>query len=188
MIKQPPDSALRSCRLCKALGLFVLLGVISTPGLALAKCPIARLQIDGPALAETITIDNPNIAGRFSIWNGPSVRVNGEPVYLDPKRQDNTFIDWPAGTVDELPKNGVKFSVTFFCFIDAAESLRRVYEVDYLFEPGSDAGYIFLPGRGDDRYGLNAASIVHFFEGDWFRSSAEWERVIRPIVNDAIRN
>ena len=177
------------CRysLRRALGTLILLTAIFSSGPVLAKCATARLDISGQPLTEPLTINNPNIVGRFSIWHGPSVRVNNEPVHLDPGHQRSAFIDWPSGIAVSPPKNATKFSVSFYCLFDESEPLRKIYEVDYMFAPGSFEGFIFLPGEDDTRFRSNTSSIVHFVEGAWFRSSLEWERVIRPIVEDAIR-
>ena len=52
-----------------------------------AKDAIDRIEIRGTGLESPIEITDRAIVSAFSIWIGPGVRVNGQPVHLDP---DNT--------------------------------------------------------------------------------------------------
>ena len=165
--------------------LAVVIGILGMPLHAAAKCPTAYLRITGNALVAPLIVDDPEFAGQFNIWNGPGVRVNEKPIHLDSNRPIGAFIDWPSGPIDERPGEGLSFSVKFFCIREGSGSKRMVYEVDYLIDD-SDNGYIFLPGEGDPRYRFNTFSIAHGVEGNWFRASPEWERLIRPMIVQAI--
>jgi hypothetical protein len=56
------------------------------------------------------------------------------------------------------------------------------YVVVYEFDPHAEGGYIYLPGRGDERVRSNTFLIYHGVEGKWFCSSPEWERLVRPLL------
>ena len=173
-------------RIRRVVVLAVLICLLGVPQHAGAKCPNARLEFVGGALSETLIVDDQDFAGRFNIWIGPGVQVNDEPVHLDPSRTTGAFIDWSSGPMDEPPDEGFSFAVKFFCISEILGWKRIVYEVDYLIDDDSDSGYIFLPGEGDPRYRFNTSSIAHGVEGRWFRSSPEWERLIRPMLAQAI--
>ncbi len=147
---------------------------------AAAKCLTGRIDIDGDGLTETLSISDERIASRFNVYNGPSVRVSGEPVHLDPDKQDGHFVYWPSGPLEEVIDEGRTYAVSFFC--DFNGETHKLYEVDYRFSPLDEQGYIFLPGRADERYFGNVGTIVHGIEGNWFRSTMQWDRVIRPII------
>ena len=151
------------------------------------KCQTSRIVAVGDAYPQGVEISGPDTAGRFNVWNGPQVRVNGKAVHLDPDFQHGHFIDWASGPIDERPSGDVLFMVSFFCHIDAGDSRdHQMYVVDYLFSPNVDGGYIFLPGRDDARHRSNVSTIVHGVEGNWFRSTKAWEDTIRPILQRAI--
>lgn len=161
--------------------------LIFLPLFVYAKCQTSRIVAVGDAHPQGVQITEPELAGRFNIWNGPKVRVNGEAIHLNPDLQDGHFIDWSGGPVHQRPSAAVLFTVSFFCFIDSEDSRdRQIYIVDYLFSPEIDGGYIFLPGRGDARFAFNTESIVHGVEGSWFRSTKAWEDTIRPILDRSV--
>ncbi len=170
----------------RAADLAVLIFLLGVPQDAGAKCPTARLEFVGDALSATLVIDNQDYAGQFNIWNGPGVLVNDEPVHLDTSRKQGAFIDWPSGPIDEPPDEGLLFFVKFFCINESSGRKRLIYVVDYLIDADSDSGYIFLPGEGNPWYMFNTHSIAHGVESKWFRSSPEWERLIRPLLVQAI--
>jgi hypothetical protein len=158
--------------------------LLSAPGIASAKAKTQRIEITGPGLSSPLQITAPEIVQSFDIWNGPGVTVNGEPVHLDPARQRGYFIDWPRGMANDRPIGMQHFTVTFH--LDAArappESSSR-YVVFYEFEPSATGGYIYLPLRKDIQPHSNAAIIVHGVEGNWFYSSAAWEKLIRAAIS-----
>ena len=62
---------------------------------------------------------------------------------------------------------------------------RLVYVVFYEYDPATEHGYIYLPGRTDDWYGLNVSTILHGVEGKWFRAWSVWDSVARPLIAGA---
>ena len=116
-----------------------------------AKDAIVRIEIKGSGLESPIEITDRAIVGAFSIWIGPGVRVNGQPVHLDPGETEGMFIDWPKGMADEPPPDLERFDVTFW--LDSAPVAREMhgwYVFTYGFSASIGGGYIYLPGQDDD--------------------------------------
>jgi len=154
------------------------------PAPAAAKCRASALAVAGGDLTDTVTISDAAIVDRFSIWNGPGVRINDRQVHEDPRHQEGNFIDWPAREVAQRPPGLRRYSVAFLCPEARAPQHRR-YVVYYEFDPASKGGYLSLPGRGDPHYVDNVFSIAHGVEGKWFRSTATWEALVRPRIEAA---
>ncbi len=49
-------------------------------------------------------------------------------------------------------------------------------------DPSSNRGYVHLPGRADKEYRLNTSAILRGVEGNWFRATSEWERLVTPLI------
>ncbi len=65
------------------------------------------------------------------------------------------------------------------------------YVVSYAYDPAKKGGYIYLLGPKDgEDYRRNISSIGHSIdhpvEGNWFYSSAAWERLVRPLIEKAL--
>jgi hypothetical protein len=156
--------------------------LLSAPGIASAKAKTLRIEITGPDLAHALQITSPEIVNAFHIWNGPGVRVNGEPIHLDPARQRGHFIDWSRGIANDRPAGMQRFTVTFHLDATRApyESGSR-YMVFYELDPSKAGGYIYLPLPKDTHPHFNTA-IDHGVEGNWFHSTEAWEQYIRAAI------
>lgn len=166
--------------------LLPLLTMLFAPLPAAAKAGTVRIEIRGSSLAAPIEITNPDIVKRFSIWNGPGVRVNDQPVHLDPNNTAGMFIDWPKGMAGERSTGLQRFDVTFYLESPPTPNgMHGWYVVMYEFDPSSAGGYIYLPGPNDEGFGRNVTSIIHDVEGNWFHSSRAWEEIVRPLIEKA---
>lgn len=146
---------------------------------AWGKAPTAQIDIASDAMDAPIEVTEPDVVGKFHIWNGPGVRANGKPTHLDPANQEGYFIDWPKGTI-EPPDQALMFDVTFrLGDRDSDPRQWRKYPVTYAFRPGEAGGYIHLPYKGREL-------IIHGVEDNWFRSSDAWEALIRPIIERGV--
>ncbi len=162
------------------------LAILSAPDTAIAKCATTEIVLRGPGIADALSIAAPEGATLFNVWNGPRVRMNGEAYHLDPAHARGRFIDWPSGAIAAPHDDTLNFRASFYCIFDVSTGPEQIYEIDYAFSPGVDGGYVYLPGRDDARYASNVATIVHGIEGSWYRSTQDWERVIRPILESAV--
>ncbi len=168
--------------------LFVGVALLATSTPAAAKGVLARIEVRGDTLPSPLEITDPAILARFSIWNGPGVSVNGQPVHLDPNRQEGMFIDWPKGQVTTRPPGLDSYEVTFHIYFagvirnsELPRAEHRSYVVRYEIDPGS-VGYIYLPDHDDGFGGMNTSLIVHDVEGNWFHASEAWEELVRPLI------
>jgi hypothetical protein len=164
--------------------------------LALASAPASpksqtiKIEISGASLATPLEITDAGILDQFSIWNGPGVRINAQPVHMEADNQERigAFIDWPRGKVPMKPFGLQRYDVIFHQGgREPMHDWHRRYVVRYEYEPSTEGGYIHLPGpnEGDD-YERNVFSIGHGVEGSWFHSSAAWERLVRPLIEKAV--
>ncbi len=155
---------------------FAFLSLI-IPARSFAKGHTSKITIKGADLKTPIEItDFRNFKDvDINVWAGPGVTVNG-------KEQTEGFIaDW-SQPVTEPPKGLQRYEVSFYAkFPDE----RLVYVVLYGYDPATERGYVYLPGRGDDWYGLNTRTILRGVEGHWYRASTGWDTVMRPLIAGA---
>lgn len=169
---------------------FALATLVLASAPASPKTQTVSIEISGASLATPLEITDAAILARFNIWNGPGVAVNGRPIHLDPDNQERigAFIDWPRGVVSILPSALQRYDVVFHQGgREPMHEWHRRYVVRYAYDPATEGGYIYLPGRNDgDDYKRNTFSISHGVEGNWFHSSAAWERLVRPLIEKAM--
>jgi hypothetical protein len=152
----------------------MLVASVSTP--LLAKGKTVKITISGADLKRPIEIFDPKILANFSVWTGPGTSTADH---------QGLIIDWSEGPVRETPDTLRKYQVSFYAGAPANE--RIVYVVYYAFSIGDEQGYVYLPGESDEWYGRNVRSIVRGVEGKWFRAWSDWERVARPLIENAER-
>jgi hypothetical protein len=59
---------------------------------------------------------------------------------------------------------------------------RVIYVVFYEYDPATEHGYVYFPGRTEEWYRLNVSTIFHGVEGKWFPAWSVWEGVARPLI------
>jgi hypothetical protein len=155
------------------------------PATTWSKGRTVKIEVRGDHLTSPIEITDPSVLKSFNIWNGPGVRINNEPVHMDPNKQAGAFIDWPKGMISERPGGLQRCEVLFY--IEGRQPPHNRYIVLYEFDLSMENGYIYLPGRGDESGRTNTFLISHGVEGNWFRSSNAWEKLVRPIVEKRSR-
>jgi len=92
------------------------------------------------------------------------------------------IIDWSKRAVAEHPKGLQPYEVSFYSKLP---NERLSYVVFYEYDPATQHGYIYLPGRTDECYRLNVNSIFRGVEGNWFRAWRVWDDVARPLIAGA---
>jgi hypothetical protein len=94
------------------------------------------------------------------------------------------IVDWSHGTISPPPKGLPLYEV--FCYADFRnQGEKQVYVVSYEYDPSTRHGYVYLPGKGDQWWGLNVSSICRGIEGSWFSAWSEWDDVARPFIERA---
>lgn len=162
-----------------AIVLSILL--LSIPSTVWSKGQTIRIVIEGDHLAAPIEIVDPEVAGLFSIWNGPGVGMRDpteEPdlsAYVEPEGFVGRFINWSKGYANNHPRNLQRLEVTFFVGEprqpDHARKFVFAYEIDW----NNEDGYIFLPMWKNDL-------IWYGVELNWLHAHERWNETIMPIV------
>ncbi len=158
--------------------LFVFL-LLVIPAQVFAKGDISKITIQGGDLKTPILITDPKTLAHFNVWSGPgSSWSGGKPA---PTWVETLIIDW-SQDVTEHPKGLQRYEVS--CYAKLPNE-RLIYVVFYEYDPVTERGYIYLPGRTDEWYRLNVGTIGRGVEGRWFRASSEWDSIARPLILDA---
>ncbi|MCA1587024.1 MAG: hypothetical protein LC791_20390 [Acidobacteria bacterium] len=87
-----------------------------------------------------------------------------------------------------LRRQGARIPVSFYVKYAnrplASQQEQLAYVVSYEPDLADGAGYVYLPGRGDTRYALNARSIFRGREGYWFRASDAWNEAAMRLIRE----
>ena len=142
------------------------------PARVFAKADISKITIAGADLKTPIKITDPQTLANFNVWTGPGTSS---------KQADRFIIDWSQG-VTERPKGLQRYEVSFYAKLP---NERLIYVAFYEYDPATEYGYIYLPGRTDEWYRLNVSTIFHGVEGRWFRAWSRWDSVARLLIAGA---
>ncbi len=155
---------------------FTLLATLILPASLSAKGNVLKITIKGAGLATPIEITDLKI-GEFTVWAGPGVSVNGV------EQTEGFIIDWSKGVVAQLP-TGLEHHEVFFYSNFRKKEGSIVYAVSYDYNPSTEQGFIYLPGRDDELFQFNKGTMWHGhgLEGNWFRATSAWENFVRPLV------
>jgi hypothetical protein len=159
------------------LAVLVAFLLLVIPARVFAKADISKITIKGAGLKAPIEITDPKTLANFDVWSGPGTSWTGG----SPKEADRFIIDWSDG-VTERPKGLQRYEVSFYAKLP---NERLVYVVFYEYDPVTEHGYIYLPGRTGAWYWLNVSTILHGVEGRWFREWSGWDSVARPLIAGA---
>jgi hypothetical protein len=150
----------------------------------LAKGHTVKITVKGTGLQTPIEITDDRV-GLFHVWSGPGVFVN------DVEESEGFIIDWWKGIAEKMPAGLPQYEVSFFsgCNDDAlcpADKPRLTYVVLYSYDPTTEQGFVYLPGRSDELFKFNHA-MWHGrgFEGNWLFATSAWESFVRPIIAKA---
>jgi hypothetical protein len=144
-------SLLRAAFVMTAVGLAAL-----SQDAAVAKGPLAAIEIAGPALDHTLAVTEGDALLDFNPWG---------QAFLGEK-------------LDEAPAMTDALTVTMFVD-DGAGGQRAAYRFRY--QPGSDGGRIHLPGPGEPDYDLNKTTILDG-SGASYESSAAWDAFFESLI------
>ena len=144
-----------------------------------------KITVTGTDLPKPIVITDEKI-GMFSIWAGPGVAKNGV------EETEGFIIDWSKGVVAQPPAGLRHYEVSFYdgCRMDedgcrTGEPLL-VYVVSYDYNPSTEQGFVYLPGKADKLVKINYRMWHgHGFEGNWLFATKTWESFVRPLIAKA---
>lgn len=162
-----------------AVALIVLSLIV--PSRLLAKGATSKIVIEGADLTKPIEITDRKTLVNFNVWTGPGTFSTQSG--FDANRA-SCIVDWSKGTVTDLPQGLRRYQVSFY-----SDELGEgpFYVVYYAIAPGSEHGYVLLPGKSDRWWGLNVGSILRGCEGEWFHAWRTWDGAARPLIKKAIR-
>jgi hypothetical protein len=147
-----------------ALLLAALLG-LAAPEPALAKGETVRLVLTCGGLAEPIVIADPaRLGAAFGPWGGG---------FMDTTR-----------VLTGAPDRALRPCEVAFYVRYGPSDVELAYVLYYFPRSRGRPGFLYLPGRGNPWYALNAGTILRRGrDGRWLYASREWEeRVIRPAL------
>ncbi len=144
--------------------------LILAPVQSFAKVETAKITIAGADLRNPIDITDPKILSHFRVWDGlgtSSVEAN------------SFIIDWSKGPAAEPPSRFKRYQVSFFAKLPRPQ---LVYVVFYEYDPSTNQGYVYFPGKTDEWYQLNASTILRGDEGNWYHSSKAWDETAWHLI------
>ena len=160
--------------------LFVLLGATT---FVAAKGVTTKIKITSAQLQTPVEITDPTIVRHFIVWSGPGTFFNGV------EGTEGFIIDWRSGVLQDRPNGLNSYEVSFYVKYanrPASEQEDQLaYKVSYAIDPSSGAGYVYLPGEGDEPYRLNTRAIFHGREGNWFHATAAWQSAVDRLIAQA---
>jgi len=99
------------------------------------------------------------------------------------------FIDWKKGVVPGPSSQTQSFEISFYMKWNQRHSpedrgdLKLIYRVKYCPGLDGEAGYVYLPGKEDKRYFINAATILRESDdGKWHQAAADWETLLKRLI------
>lgn len=162
----------------------VLLLVAATTLLS-AKGVTTRIRIEGADLTTPIEITDPELLGNFNVWAGRGTYVSYSPGDVRHEGTEGFIIDWPAGTVAERPAGVRGYRVSFFVKYRDDPNEQLAYVVFYDWDPTTERGYVYLPGKHDEWYRRNTRAIFRGVEGNWFHETTAWQDAVNPFITRA---
>jgi hypothetical protein len=154
--------------------------ILGVPTPLLAKGKTVKITITGADLKAPIEISDSKILTDFQVWTGPGTSSSSPGFNAN---APGFIIDWSQGAVAAIPQTLRRYQVSFYT--DVQPNGQPAYVVFYAFMPGTEQGYVYLPGKSDEWWTLNVRTIFRGVEGKWFHAWSAWERVARPLIEKA---
>jgi hypothetical protein len=157
----------------RLLSVLVPFLLVAIPAEVFAKADTSKITIKGADLEAPIEITDLKTLAKFSVWTGPGTSCTGSGCPGTSAKQTESFIvDWSQAVAE--PASGLqRYEVSFYA---KTPNERLIYVVFYEYDPATEHGYIYLPGRAEKWYRLNVSTIFHGVEGKWFRAWTVWLR------------
>ena len=167
--------------------LLVSLAFVLVPAVGWSKGETTKIEIRGDKLASPIEITDPQVVGRFSIWNGPGVSTSSAgkedpPAWADPTKAEGRFIDWPSGWATDRPSGLQRLEVTLYIggtvMRDGARNFATADKYVFLYEVDAARrrGYVYLPRWKNEL-------ILNFVEGNWLYAAKAWDELMIPLIS-----
>jgi hypothetical protein len=159
------------------LSVLVVLLLLAIPTELFAKAHTSKITIKGADLSAPIEITDAKTLANFFVWTG-----TGTGCTPCPQPSPESFIvDWSHPMTDH-PSGLHRYQVSFYAKMPDE---RLIYVVFYEYDPATEHGYVYLPGKTEEWYRLNVSALIHGVEGNWFPAWSVWEGVARPLIEAA---
>ena len=157
------------------LSVWVILLLLAIPAELFAKAETSKIIIKGADLSAPIEITDSKTLANFAVWAGTGT---GCTEHCSPPRPECFIVDWSRPVADH-PSGLHRYEVSFYAKMPDE---RLTYVVFYEYDPATEHGYIYFPGRTEKWYRLNVSTILRGVEGTWFPAWSVWEGVVRPLI------
>lgn len=159
----------------RPLIIFFVFVLLAIPAELFAKAKTSKIIIKGANLSAPIEITDPKTLANFSVWTGAGTSCTGDCPHA---AAESFIVDWSQPLTDH-PSGLHRYEVLFYAKLPDEQ---LIYVVFYEYNPATEHGYVYFPGRAEEWYRLNVSTIIHGVEGKWFRASSVWEGVARPLI------
>ena len=126
-----------------------------------AKGPTVRLVIAGAGLTKPITVTDASVMTDSNVFGDSFLGPLASSSSINPT--------WP------------KYEISFYVDLPSwmHQGVQKKYVVYYTKHPRTGEGFVYLPGPGEEWYGLNASTILrNGLEGNWLRASQGWAKAL----------
>jgi hypothetical protein len=161
----------------RLLSVSVILPLLVIPAELFAKAQTSKIVIKGADLSAPIEITDPKTLANFSVWTGTGTVCNPCPA----PNPESFIVDWSRPMADR-PSGLLRYEVSFYSKLPDEQ---LIYVVFYEYDPATEHGFVYLPGKTEEWYRLNVSTILHGVEGKWFPAWSVWEGVARPLIAGA---
>ncbi len=159
--------------------------LVALPVLLHAKAPVVLIEVRHANGALQKITDSK--VRQFEIWEGPGTGVSMND-------GDGFIVAWKLGET-EKPAGLAQYDVIFSvgCAVPSGtcpgDVATPAYAVAYAFDPSSNRGFVYLPGRSDASYEMNANSIYRgrAAEGRWFVATDAWNTFARSQFDGLVK-
>ncbi|MFN8006207.1 MAG: hypothetical protein U0V70_04115 [Terriglobia bacterium] len=162
--------------------IFAFFLVLCSPRL-FGQTETKRILIESAKLERPIVINDPGITHRFCVFSGPQMGDDSKPLFAETTGDRETFIAWSKGVISARPDQLPRYMVYFYADRPCD---HIIFGLSYERDPAGQIGYFYLPGKGEPLYWLNSSTNLVFVEGNWFQSTAAWEKLIGPLIEKAL--
>jgi hypothetical protein len=147
---------------------------------AVAKGLLTRIEVESGSLRAPVEIQDTQALTLFNPWSGRGAWSEGV------EQATGFIVDWVSQAPSPAANTGSVFKVRFYARHNSG-SEKVAYTVLYTYVASDEAQEaVYLPGKGDAEYSDNVASIFRGVEGKWFRPTAEWQHIVRPLIRQAL--
>lgn len=150
--------------------------ILSLAPITFAKGRTVKIAIKSEGITRDISAAE---VAQFGVWEGPGVTINRV------EQTEGFIIDWSKGIINAIPAGLQKYEVSFYA---EGEPPALSYIVTYSYDPATQTGYVYLPGKSDKEVQYNRMWHGHGYEGNWMKATKAWDDFARPLISERPRD